>query len=320
MNDNEGTRNFEPVQPEEKQSPKKVKSDPKKKISIAIFTVVIAIVLLFCAIIVTKIVYEINGPSDEEGKETPDSIEFLTIQKSTADINKGLLLSIVSSDGVISTPSLHSIIPSVAGDPYYMGTSGLPKDKLTPEAGAALAEMAKALYEAKSVRFIVAYAYHNNPADDYDAEHVLGTVVDLKQMTNESEMEYGPFTSSILKWLNEHCAEYGFINSFPNDTDSSFEHDKGASARSIQFRYVGVAHATYIMKNGLTFSEYLTKIKDYTPEKPLSVTANGDSYAIYYVKSTGDTTEVKVPDNYAYEISGNNKDGFIITVKLSEKE
>jgi len=317
MNDNEGTRNFETVHSEEPKAPKSGKPDPKKKISIAIFATVIAIVLLFCAVTITEIVYQTKG-----GKEEPANgdVEYVKIVKTSSDVNKGTLLLIDSADDMEFSPSVVSIRPSSDGDPYYIGTSNLPKDKLTSEAGRALKEMAEALYEAKSVRFIVAYAYHSSPSDKYDAEHVLGTVVDLKQMTDESSGTYGQFEKDILSWLNKNCAKYGFINSFPNDTDSNYEHDEGASQRSIQFRYVGVAHATYIANNDLTFEEYLSKIEKHTDEKPLSVKgADGKNYSVYFVKAEDDKTSVNVPENYEYEISGNNKNGFIVTVDLSKE-
>ena len=316
MNDYEGTRNFETVQSEEPKAPKSEKPDPKKKISIAIFATVIAIVLLFCAVIITEIVYQTNGRKNDP---TAD-INYVEIVKTSSDINKGSLLVIDSAGDVEFSPSVVSIRPSTDGNPYYIGTSSLPKDKLTSDAGDALKEMAKALYEAKSVKFVVAYAYHASPSAAYDAEHALGTVVDLKQVTNESENAYGKFDSEILSWLNKNCAKYGFINSFPNDTDSSFVHDEGTSQRSIQFRYVGVAHATYMTNNGLTFEEYISKIETYSHEKPLSIKgADGNNYSVYFVESEGDRTHVNVPENYEYEISGNNKNGFIVTVDLSKE-
>ena len=316
MNDYEGTRNFETVQSEEPKAPKSVKPDPKKKISIAIFATVIAIVLLFCAIIITEIVYQTKDGKDEAS----DDVTYVKIVKTSSDVNKGTLLIINSADDVEFSPDVVSIRPSSDGEPYYIGNSSLPKDKLVADAGAALKEMAKALYEAKSVKFVVAYAYHANPSDAYDAEHAIGTVVDLKQVTDESSRTYGKFDSETLSWLNKNCAKYGFINSFPNDTDSNFEHDEGTAQRSIQFRYVGVAHATYIVNNELTFEEYISKLEKYTHEKSLSIKgADGNNYSVYFVKSEDDRTDINVPENYEYEISGNNKNGFIVTVDLSKE-
>lgn len=55
------------------------------------------------------------------------------------------------------------------------------------------------------------------------------------------------------QWLQEHCAEYGFILRYPkgkeNITDISYE--------SWHFRYVGKEAAEYIMEKGITLEEYL---------------------------------------------------------------
>ena len=53
-------------------------------------------------------------------------------------------------------------------------------------------------------------------------------------------------------------------------------------------------------------------------EKPLEIKgADGKQYAVYYVE---DDSEIEVPSNYNYEISGDNKGGYIITVDLSKAE
>ena len=44
-----------------------------------------------------------------------------------------------------------------------------------------------------------------------------------------------------------------------------------------------------------------------------------DGWLIYYVPMTeGDATSVKIPRDAHYEISGNNVDGFVVTVNLDD--
>jgi hypothetical protein len=64
---------------------------------------------------------------------------------------------------------------------------------------------------------------------------------------------------------------------------------------------------------GLTFDKYLNQLKSATPESPMKVDASG-SYIAYYCP----ISNVTVPKNYSYEISGNNIDGVIITVNVSK--
>ncbi|MFR5889912.1 MAG: hypothetical protein ACLUFM_02900 [Lachnospiraceae bacterium] len=61
--------------------------------------------------------------------------------------------------------------------------------------------------------------------------------------------------------------------------------------------------------------QYLMYVRTVIEESELS---GGGTFSavIYYVEaSAGDTTDVPVPENSEYEISGNNIDGFIVTVK-----
>ena len=82
------------------------------------------------------------------------------------------------------------------------------------------------------------------------------------------------------------------------------------------------------------YEEYIDFLRDYTFERKfLFVNDTGrifarkpnqipttDGYLIYFVPAQeGDTTEIKIPKGDAYdnyEISGNNVDGFIVTITL----
>ena len=63
-------------------------------------------------------------------------------------------------------------------------------------------------------------------------------------------------------------------------------------------------------EKNFALEEYLDYLKE---EKKLSTSVNGEKYEIFYypVKKN---TDVLVPDNLRYEISGNNVDGVIVTV------
>ena len=71
-------------------------------------------------------------------------------------------------------------------------------------------------------------------------------------------------------------------------------------------------------QNNLCLEEYIDTLKAHTKEKPIEVTADKKLYQIYYVpaSSTGDT-EVPVPSNKTHTVSGNNVDGFIVTVSMN---
>ena len=64
-------------------------------------------------------------------------------------------------------------------------------------------------------------------------------------------------------------------------------------------------------------------LKDYTYEgNHLAITdGDGAEYEVYFVPSDdgSETTSVPVPANAAYDISGNNEDGFIVTVHMDDQ-
>ena len=117
-------------------------------------------------------------------------------------------------------------------------------------------------------------------------------------------------------WVFENCYKYGFIIRYPEHKSDQ----TGVSGYDYCFRYVGVAHATYIQQNNLCLEEYVEILKStYTASNHLKVTgADGNAYEIYYVPA-GNTelTTMQVPKNYAYTISGDNIGGFIVTVNLN---
>ncbi len=117
-------------------------------------------------------------------------------------------------------------------------------------------------------------------------------------------------------WIYNNMANYGYILRYPAEKEA----ETGKKGTDSVIRYVGTPHANYITENNLCLEEYLQKLKnEYSYGKAmLQYETNGKRYSIYYVPAslTNDTT-VPVPINGTYEISGNNTDGFIVTVTNS---
>ena len=92
----------------------------------------------------------------------------------------------------------------------------------------------------------------------------------------------------------------------------------GVSDYTDYFRYVGVAHATYMTEHDLCLEEYIEVIKGYSDNKPLKINgADGRYYEVWYVAVDGSAT-VKHPTNYAYTVSGTNDGGVVVTVDRSK--
>ena len=162
------------------------------------------------------------------------------------------------------------------------------------------------------------------------SEHHTGLACDLGFYTDDgatvsvADYEYG-------WWLAANCADNGFVLRYPDDKVAV----TGIAYEKWHFRYVGVPHAYAMTANNLCLEEYIDYVRAYTADgKMLHVKSDrtlaevdvtaaeipaDDGWLIYYVPMTeGEATEFKVPRNSVYEVSGNNVDGYIVTVALDE--
>ncbi|MGZ7442719.1 D-alanyl-D-alanine carboxypeptidase family protein [Paenibacillus sp. TH7-28] len=132
------------------------------------------------------------------------------------------------------------------------------------------------------------------------SEHNLGLSLDIG--SSEAEMNVAPEG----KWLKENAWKYGFVLRYPENKTAV----TGIQYEPWHFRYVGLPHSAIMQKNDMVLEEYL----DYLQEKQaVKVEVNGQTYQIFYFPVTDDGT-VRVPAEGSYEISGNNRDGVIVTV------
>lgn len=84
------------------------------------------------------------------------------------------------------------------------------------------------------------------------SEHNLGLAADIVsrdyQLLDEAQAD-----TPEVKWLMEHCGEYGFILRYPKDKMDI----TGIIYEPWHFRYVGIKAAKEIMTDGLCLEEYL---------------------------------------------------------------
>ena len=118
-------------------------------------------------------------------------------------------------------------------------------------------------------------------------------------------------------WFYQNCYKYGFVVRYPEGKEGI----TGVSDYKHCLRYVGVAHATYMYEHNLCMEEYLDLLKNTynsSAQRLNIVAADGFVYETYYVEASGsEVTTIDVPtSNYEYTVSGDNRSGFIVTVKL----
>lgn len=138
------------------------------------------------------------------------------------------------------------------------------------------------------------------------SEHHTGLSLDMGIYYHDGSE--GRFSgSNNAEWMDENCQEYGFIRRYKEDkTDIT-----GINNEAWHFRYVGVPHAIYMNDNNLCLEEYIEYLRTNTSkEAPLTVNSSAGTFSIY---STKDTIIEKPKQEYT--ISGDNMDGYIVTVK-----
>lgn len=155
------------------------------------------------------------------------------------------------------------------------------------------------------------------------SEHHTGYVIDFSVYDGKSYKDFDG--TGDYAWINENCHRFGFINRYPEGKEKLTLIDN----EPWHFRYVGPLHANIMADYDYCLEEYISFLKNYTIETGfLGVDGyDGNYYIIYYVpKSNSDTTAVYIPlipdteNMYPYYISGNNVDGWIVTVNLGGAE
>ena len=141
--------------------------------------------------------------------------------------------------------------------------------------------------------------------------HAAGLAVDIQISMDGNPIplknEYPGYPNAeYYGWFIENCHKYGFIHT--GDTENKYS----------SFRYIGVAHATYMANNDLSLEEYLSIVKSNTAQNRLVISDDlGKEWWVYYVYSSEEeTTDITVFGDIYY-ISGNNIDGFVVTIDTS---
>lgn len=144
------------------------------------------------------------------------------------------------------------------------------------------------------------------------SEHQTGLAIDLG--LNKPDIDFirpdFPY-GGICEEFRQAAPDYGFIERYAKDK----EEITGISHEPWHFRYVGYPHSKIMQENGFSLEEYTQFIKAYLEDKKyLFEQAHRAEIEIYYVPAKDDKTLIKIPENCVYQISGNNIDGFVVTI------
>lgn len=163
-------------------------------------------------------------------------------------------------------------------------------------------------------------------AEPGHSEHHSGLAVDMVIFTGGRQYYFPEHEAGA--WIIENAPDYGFILRYTEEMAEL----TGCAEEPWHYRYVGTPHARLITDMGLCYEQYVEYLYGFTwAGERLYIAPDGsnstgdgftlpeDGYMVYYVPADdGAETEIPLPPGYEnYEISGDNVNGFFVTVALS---
>lgn len=295
----------------------------RKKTAFGVICVTLA---LLVALLLLLLIVMIASAIGKGASKAPVGEEAVSIGETTvvtfgeAELHSGKLLILNAENPLKSSPDITLIAldrpKTNLGRPVYsvLGTSSL---SLESDALKQFNLMAEQFYNySKDDNLFISNAYDASKSSQsplYEAGNTVAlgyyTINDKQEAIRNDSIYDVP----LYSWIYANAHKYGFILM----TSETQTDENGKPLGSNVFRYVGVPHAMAIKTKALTFESYLDHLKNKTTaDSPLAVKISGKTYAIYYLPTA---TEHKVPTSYGYTVSGNNIDGYVVTVDLSQK-
>ena len=345
MNGNVNRGNYRPPQRHRR------RRDERRAVLIGVASVLFVAVVVFAVLVGIEIFKGNDAPPEQPGnEEIPNDAKIFEtdeLEVMSGDVHVGDLLLINEEHPYVFPKREIETVPvfngrvvhgtSASGNPIYSyyTQNGVDKCARMDEAALKLFQLwADDFYKATGNSDLFVFdedgyrSYDEQKAKqesnylDYAApgatEHHTGKVIDLYVYTGKvtGTIDDEGFAQTF-KWIYDNAYKYGFVHRYPD----SKVNITGVDYEPYHFRYVGYPHAYYMYKNGLCLEEYLNKVKTYTADAPLEFKGDdGGRYMVYYCPaSDGEKTTLTVPAEYIYTVSGDNREGFIITVKV-EKE
>lgn len=291
-----------------------------------LFVLAAAVIVIVC--IVTAGTEEKAAPSQPpaEASAQPPEGNWMQLEMEPGSISQGDLVLVNAEHGIDDTAKLVSVFDQKTHS-YHVKDTELSVDAriMTP-----LNAWMDAFQEATglgNVNIVAGYRTKKTQQELYDSaletrgsahaqqyialpgrsEHHTGLAIDLDTYFPDTGASGGFDGTGEYQWVEEHAWEYGFIRRYP-EFKAQFT---GISYEPWHFRYVGVPHAYEMDRENLCLEEYIDLLREYPFEgEHLRVDCEGNSYEIYFCPQG----KVSVPSDRPYTISGNNVDGYIVTV------
>ena len=140
------------------------------------------------------------------------------------------------------------------------------------------------------------------------SESKAGYCVDLALNAYDSVLTYDGNDNE--GWIVDNCWKYGFIVRCPE----GWKDRTGSEYCPWHLRYVGEINSAIMKQKEMCLEEYVDFLKQYSFDDPYTFAFNGNGYQVYSATGEGEKLVTRVPISGSYELSGDNKDSFIITI------
>lgn len=144
-----------------------------------------------------------------------------------------------------------------------------------------------------------------------ESEHQSGLAIDLGENKQDIDFICPDFPyHGVFNEFRKMAVKKGFIERYKEDKESI----TGISKEPWHFRYIGYPHSAIMEEKGFALEEYHVFLKEFISEDN-SFKYKDDKYIwkIFYIKAVDEVETIGISDDYGHTISGNNRDGFIIT-------
>ncbi len=308
----------------------------ERVVLLSIVAVAILIVLLALALLIGSVAQAIGdqlaqNKENASGVLSEDQINYTRQTQASSDIHNGSLILVSEKENLAyqfpdktDLVLIEDLRKDQNGTHPYQTRLLRTDEKLQSDAGKAANQMLTDFYlhfEDSSLIFADAYRTKEDQSKlstpvGY-SEHHTGYVFTLR--TYNSAGKAVPLSqNSAADWIYENCYKYGIICRYPDDKADV----TGVDGYEYCFRYVGIAHATYMYENDLCLEEYLELLRtSYASDTHLQIKDASGSllYTVFYVPAAEtELTTLSIPSNFNYTVSGDNIGGFIVTVDLTQ--
>ena len=264
---------------------------------------------------------EISLP--EESSES--DILFTTVSLETASFHTGDLIVVNPAYAMVGEPAdtIIKLLEKKTANYKLSDLSVTYSERLIPELNTMLDALCSsassgALTISTGYRTVEEQQKAHDSKRNTDGREPVGGCSDLNTGLSFTAWVYpsteGKIGEGKFAWLSENCYEYGYIVRYPAGKSNLTGIDASADTY-ITYRYVGTPHSYLISLNAYCLEEYVEFVTRFSVDNRYAFSREGVNYEIYYVKAAdGEMTEVPVPVDFDYTVSGDNIGGFIVTI------